>query len=105
MNDLQRLFAARGISMQDLATAIGHGYHMVQKTVKGVRGHRHIQEAVAAYLGLSLEQCFGPRAARSLRPLIEREISKKRTAYERELKAKFLAVPHTVAGKRGPVNV
>ncbi len=90
MNNLQRLFRARGISMQALADALGLDHHSVQKNVKGVRKNRPIQEAVAGYLGLTVEQCFGPRSSRYLRPLIESEINKKRTEYEGELKAKFL---------------
>lgn len=104
MNDLQRLFKARGITMGVLAKALGLGEHMVQKNVLGVRKNRHIQEAVAAFVGMSLEQCFGPHASRHLRPLIECEISKKSSAYEGKLKAKYLA-SHTVAVKRKAVNV
>lgn len=90
MNNLQQLFRVRRISMQALADALGLDHHSVQKNVKGVRKNRPIQEAVAGYLGLTVEQCFGPRAGRYLQPLIKAEISKKRTEYEGKLKAKFL---------------
>lgn len=103
MNDLQRLFKARGISMQALADALGLDHHSVQKNVKGVRRNRNIQEPIAAYLGLTVEQCFGPRSGRHLRPLIECEINKKRTEYEGKLKAKFLVSP-TISARRKAVN-
>lgn len=90
MNDLQRLFKARGISMRQLAAAIGEGYHPTQKNVKGVRKQRHIQAAVAAYLGLTPEQCFGPHAASYLKPLISCEINRKRVEYANKLKAQYL---------------
>jgi len=100
MNDLQRLFKARGLSMRELAAAIGEGYHPTQKNVKGVRKQRHIQAAVAAYLGLTVDECFGPSAAIHLKQLITCEISKKRTEYEKKLKARYL----TVAGEQKAVN-
>ena len=89
MNDLQRLFRLRKITMQQLADQLGMGMHMVQKTVKGVRHHTHIQEAVAGYLGMTVDQCFGLRASDFLRPLIALEIKKLRADYETKLKAKI----------------
>lgn len=103
MNDLQRLFKARGISIQVLADALDLDYHSVQKNVKGVRKNRNIQEPIAAHLGLNVEQCFGPRSARSLRLLIECEINKKRTEYGNKLEAKFLVSP-TISARRKAVN-
>jgi len=103
MNDLQRLFKARGISMRALGETLSLNWHAVQKTVKGTRATAHIQAAVAAYLGLAVEQCFGPRAARHLRPLIECEINRKRGDYESKLKARFLN-NHTVSARRKAVN-
>jgi hypothetical protein len=103
MNNLQRLFKARGISVVKLAAKLGLNYHSVQKTVKGVWSFYRIQAAVAGYLGLTVEQCFGPRSARYLQPLIECEINRKRTEYEGKLKAKFLDTP-TVSRHRKAVN-
>ena len=103
MNDLQRLFKARGLSMQALADILGLDHHSVQKNVKGVRKNRPIQNAVASHLGLTVDQCFGPRSGRHLKPLIECEINKKRTEYEGKLKAKFLVSP-TISARRKAVN-
>lgn len=103
MNNLQRLFRARGISLVKLAPELDINYHSLQKTVKGVRSFRRAQAAVAGYLGLTVEQCFGPRSARYLQPLIECEINRKRTEYEEKLKGKFLNSP-TVSRHRKAVN-
>lgn len=103
MNDLQRLFRVRSVSMQALADTLALDHHSVQKNVKGVRKNRPIQKAVAGHLGLTVEQCFGPRSARYLLPLIECEINKKRTEYEGKLKAKFLVSP-TISARRKAVN-
>lgn len=89
--------------MEALGRATGHNWHAVQKNVKGTRKNSHIQQAIADYLGLTVGQCFGPRAPRYLRPLIECEINKKRTEYERTLKAKYLN-NHTVPARRKAVN-
>lgn len=102
MNDLQRLFKARGLSMRKLAAAIGEGYHPTQKNVLGVRKQRHIQNSVAAYLGLTVEQCFGPNAASYLKPLISCEINRKRVEYANKLKARYL--DPTIAGESKTVN-
>ena len=103
MNDLQRLFKARGISMMALGELLGLNWHAVQKVVKGTRQTPHIREAVACHLGLAVDQTFGPRARRSLLPLIECEINRKRTEYERRLQSKYL-INHTVAAGRKAVN-
>lgn len=103
MNDLQRLFKARKLSMQQLADHLGLGMHTVQKTVKGDRQAPHIQEAVAGFLGLTVEQCFGPDANDLLRPLIELEIKKRRSEFEKKLKAKLFD-PHRVSAGRKVVN-
>lgn len=104
MNDLQQLFKLRGISMQQLADALGITMHPVQKTVKGTRATAHIREAIAGYLGLTVDECFGPAARRVLRKLIRQEIVKKREAYELELKRKALGEPTLPAGQQS-VNV
>lgn len=103
MNDLQRLFKARGISMIALGKTLGINWHAVQKNAKGSRVTPYIREAIASYVGLTVEQCFGPRSGRHLKPLIECEINRKRTEYEGKLKAKFLVSP-TISARRKAVN-
>lgn len=103
MNDLQQLFKLRGISMQRLAKTIGLTMHPVQKTVKGTRSTLHIRQAIAEYLGLTVDECFGPSSRRVLRQLIRQEIVKKREAYELELKRKALGEP-TLPGGQQTVN-
>lgn len=85
MNDLQRLLKLRGITMQRLADETGFGMHTVQKTVKGVRGVAGVQQAVADYLGVKVDQCFGPTSSVTLRRLIAQEIKRKAQVYERIL--------------------
>lgn len=99
MNDLQQLFKLRGISMQHLADEIELTMHPVQKTVKGTRVTPHIREAIAKYLGLKVDECFGPTARRFLRKLIRQEIVKKREAYELDLKRKTLGEPTLSLGQ------
>lgn len=103
MNDLQRLYKARGISMIALGETLRINWHAVQKVVKGRRVTPYIREAIASSLGLTVEQCFGPRSGRYLRPLIECEINRKRAEYEGKLKAKFLVSP-TISARRKAVN-
>ncbi len=89
MNNLQRLFKARKISMRNLAEQLGQDMHSVQKTVKGTRQTPHIREAVAGFLGLTVDECFGTRSASLLRQLIAQEIKKRRGEYENKLKAQL----------------
>ncbi len=104
MNDLQQLFKLRGISMQQLADELGLTMHPVQKTVKGTRATAHIRAAVAGFLGITVDECFGPSARRVLRKLIRQEIVKKREAYEQALNRKALGEP-TLSGGQQAVNV
>ncbi len=104
MTDLHALFKARGMTMQALTEALDLGIemHSIQKVISGERSTKYIQEAIAAYLGLTVEQTFGPRAEKHIRPLIECEINRKRAEYEHRLKKKFL--DKTVANRRRAVN-
>jgi len=105
MNDIQRLIKARGLTMQALTEALDLGIemHSIQKVISGERSTSYIQEAVAAYLSLTVEQTFGKRSARHLKPLIECEINRKREEYERRLRRKFLP-DQTVSATRRAVN-
>ncbi|MDO9069359.1 MAG: helix-turn-helix domain-containing protein [Deltaproteobacteria bacterium] len=103
MNDLQRLFKARKLSMQQLADQLGLYMTSVQKTIKGDRQAPHIQQAVAGFLGLTVDQCFGPEAPVYLHPLIELEIKKRRSEFEKKLKAKLFD-SHRVSVKQRVVN-
>ena len=100
MNDLQQLFKLRGISMQQLADKLGFTMHPVQKTVKGTRKTAHIRAAVAGFLGISVDECFGPSSRRILRKMIQQEIVKKRDAYELALKRDVLGDSNLSSGPR-----
>lgn len=89
MNDLQKLFKLRGLSMQALAEAVGLGEHSVQKTVKGIRKPQHVRSAVAGYLGLEVDQAFGPGASLYLKRLIKEEIAQQAKNFEQTLKQKI----------------
>lgn len=104
MNDLQQLFKLRGTPMQQLADELEFNMHSVQKNVKGLRKNPHIQAGIAAFLGLEVDECFGPTARRVLRKLIRQEIVKKREAYEQALNRKALGEPTLSSGQQG-VNV
>lgn len=105
MNDLQRLIKARGMTMQELTEALDLGIemHSIHKIVSGERQTAYIREAVASFFGLTVEQAFGPRSAKYLKPLIECEINRKRDEYAHRLKRKFLP-DQTVAARRRAVN-
>ena len=105
MNDIQKLIKIRGLTVLDISRKIGHGYHSTQKVIKGVQFKRkdgslgtyskpEVQLAVAAQLGLTLDQAWGPKSRVVLRRLIRKEIKyqSKRQAKEREqdLQQQFL---------------
>ncbi|WP_028318935.1 hypothetical protein [Desulfobulbus elongatus] len=104
MNDLQHLFKLRGVLMRELAEQLGCNMHSVQKTVKGTRENRHIREGIAGYLGLRVDECFGPASRSPLRRLIKQEIVRKRKEYEQALKRKALGEPTLSSGQQ-TVNV
>jgi len=104
MNDLQQLFKLRGVMMQQLADKLGFNMHSVQKTVRGTRVNPHVRAGIAVYLGLAVDECFGPTSRRVLRKLIRQEIVKKREAFEQALKRKALGDSTLSPGPQG-VNV
>lgn len=89
MNDLQKLITLRRVHIKTMARSIGHGYHSVQKTIKGVRATRPVQEAVAAHLGLTWQQAFGPGRSAHLRRLILAEITKAGREKVKALQAQY----------------
>jgi transcriptional regulator with XRE-family HTH domain len=103
MNDLQRLFKARRLSMRELAARIGQDMHSVQKVVKGTRQTPHIKQAVAVFLGLSVDGCFGPQSALILRKLTNQELQKLRIDFESKLQTIFFDNPR-ISGRRKVVN-
>lgn len=103
MNDLQRLLKLRGMTMQRLADETGFGMHSVQKTVKGARPTPAIREAVAVFLELKVEQCFGPSSGKVLRRLIAKEIKLSARKYTKQLEQKMLG-SSTVPSEAPAVN-
>jgi hypothetical protein len=119
MNDLQKLIKLRGLTVLGIAKAIGHGYHMVQKVIKGTRyklkdgsfgtySNLEVQQAVAAQLGLTHDQAWGPKSRLFLRRLIRKEINNqakqqaKRQA--KKLQEQFLS-NNRIAEKKAVGNV
>lgn len=105
MNDIQKLIKLRGLSVRGIAEDIGHGYHHVQKVVKGTRyKHRDgsfgtynnmaVQQAVAVRLNLTYEQAWGAKSHAFLQRLIRKEIKALAKAearkQERDLQQQFL---------------
>lgn len=101
MNELQKLIKLRGMTVRQLSSRIGHGYHSTQKVVKGARYRLKsgtagiytspaVRRAVAEHLGLLPEQVWGTGSARFLRRLIRQEIRKKTDRHERSLVNQYL---------------
>ncbi|MBL4901066.1 hypothetical protein JYT85_01505 [Desulfocapsa sp. AH-315-G09] len=101
MNNLQKLIKLRGLSVRCIAKDVGHGYHHVQKVVKGTRyrhrdgsfgtyNNRAVQQAVAVRLGLSYEQAWGAKSHSRLLGLIRKEIKAQARKKERDLQQVFL---------------
>ena len=108
MNYLQQLIELRGMTVQDLATAIGLGYHCVQKTVKG---HKHgvvTRNAIAAYLGLDPVKAWGRGYAIYLRRMVAIEanlVADKRAEATRTEFLKKYSDSATLPAKRKICNV
>ena len=101
MNNLQKLIKLRGLTISILAADIGHGYHHVQKVVKGTRYKRRdgsfgtysnmaVQKAVAARLGLNYDQAWGAKSHTFLQRLIRKEIKALAKKQESDLQRQFL---------------
>ncbi len=101
MNDLQKLIKLRGLTIQDIAEAIGHGYHITQKVIKGTQYKRkdgsfgtyssqEVQKAIASQLGLTHSMVWGPKSRLVLRRLIRQEIKDQGKLREKELQQQFL---------------
>lgn len=110
MNDLQKLIKLRGLTVLDISRKIGHGYHMTQKVVKGVRYKRQdgsfvtrsslpIENAVAAQLGLKHDQAWGPKSHLVLRRLIQQEIKDQAKEHEQNLQRQFLNINRIAENK------
>lgn len=76
LNDIQRLIKLRGLDAKKIASAIGLGYHLVQKTIKGLRTGENARFLIADHLGLTRAEAFGPDSAEHLQRLIIVEIGK-----------------------------
>lgn len=105
MNDLQKLIKLRGLTVLGIAEDIDHGYHHVQKVVKGTRyknrsgsigtySNMAIRQAVASRLNLTYEQAWGAKSHAFLQRLIRKEIKAFAKAeakkQERDLQQQFL---------------
>lgn len=108
MNYLQQLIELRGMTVQDLATALNLGYHCVQKTVKG---HKHgvaTRNAIAAYLGLDPVKTWGRGYTVYLRRQVAVEANRVAQEKAEAARVKFLgkySVIATLSAKRNAVNV
>ena len=87
MNLVKELVKAKGLTLGQVATELGLGYHAFQKTVliaplQAKNGEirfyecRHIREKIAAWLGYPYELIWGPNANVFLRKLITEEIER-----------------------------
>ena len=99
MNNLQKLLRLRKVSVLQLSEEIGIGYHTVQKCVKSLpqRNHRATQEAVAEWLGLSLDQAFGPNAERYLSRHLEHAIRDRAERVTKRLLERYLPQKSSLA--------
>ncbi len=76
MNYLQQLIELRGMTVQDLATAIHLGYHCVQKTVKGHKRGVATRATIATHLGLDPVKTWGRGSVLYLRRLVAVEANR-----------------------------
>ncbi len=101
MNDLQKLIKLKGLSIRDVSREINQGYHITQKVIKGatyrkrdgslvVRSSRNVEDGVAALLGLSHDQVWGPRASTYLRRHIRAEIKRQARRREQDMQEEWL---------------
>ncbi len=108
MNYLQQLIELRGMTVQDLATAIQLGYHCVQKTVKGHKRGVQTRAAIAGYLGLDPVKVWGRGSVLYLRRLVAVEANKVAQQKAETTRTEFLkkyADCATLPAKRKAVNV
>jgi len=107
MNDLQKLLRLKNVSVLQLSEEIGIGYHTVQKTVKGLphRKNRIVQTAVAEWLGLTVDQVFGPHAQRTLARHLELAIKDRAQRVSERLIGKYLPQKRSLADTTGRRNV
>lgn len=108
MNYLQQLLELRGMTIQDLATAISLGYHCVQKTVKGHKRGIKTRAAIANHLGIDPERTWGRGAVLYLRRLVAIEANKVAQQKAEKTRIEFLkkyADAATLPANRKAVNV
>ncbi|OGW36124.1 MAG: hypothetical protein A2X58_08575 [Nitrospirae bacterium GWC2_56_14] len=108
MNYLQQLIDLRGLTCQDIATGTGYGYHSIQKTVKGVRRHPLIREAIAKHLHIDALRTWGRGSVLYLRKLVAVEANRVAEEKAKTARETFLAkyADHaTLPAKRKAVNV
>lgn len=102
MNDLQKLIKLRGLTVGEVATRIGFGYHNTQKIIKGctvkrsdgsfhVRSNPEIEQAIADLLGITHEQAWGDESCKTLKRLIRQELQAVKRRIHREISAKAKA--------------
>lgn len=85
MNDLQKYLELKGITVRELARAIGRGYHSTQKVVKGVRSTESTQAAIANNFGVSHENLWGKRRSQTIKGLVKDEIVRQESERTAEL--------------------
>jgi plasmid maintenance system antidote protein VapI len=103
MNNQQKYLALRDIDCAAIATALGLGYHTVQKVIKGHRQTPSARAAIAEYLGLDAAVLWGDAA--TLRQLLAQEIDRKAASERTRLRARFLRRDVTTIPKaRGACN-
>jgi len=90
MNDLQLLLQLKGITIRQLSRVAGVNYHSLQKTIKGIRNTKAMQEYIASFCGASRDSLFGPRREKIIRLLMEMEIEKQAEACREELRKVYL---------------
>ena len=90
-NYLKQYLELRGLTCQDLAIAIGLGYHCVQKTVKGHKHGVRTRAAIADYLGLDPIKTWGRGSVIYLRRMVAVEANKVADQKAAKTKNDFLA--------------
>lgn len=101
MNNLQKLIKLRGLTIQEISSEIGQGYHITQKVIKGTRykrkdgsfgtySSRPVEDGVAQLLGLARSEVWGEKAHITLRRLIKQEIKSQAKQLEQDMHQNWL---------------
>jgi len=87
---LYQLLKLKGTTIRQVAKELGVEYCSMKKVLRGTRKTARYQQAWADYFGVSRSALFGPESKKTIRYLVEREISKMAVEFREELRRQCL---------------